>query len=365
MPGNTPTRGRPTASFGVTIGRRVLRCERVREFIPTLCWLRGEQVGLVRAVASMARLRIVGVGTSEKGRAGALAAEFSDLSPGVVAAHDDLRAAMSVTDASLVLMAESGDFGNAAADAAAVEAAARRGARIVSFDPVPPSVQALALPAWGASVEARPLWGLVRSGASVTGGLAHGLEVLEQFGEVSAAALMCAAGREAGSLGARLVSAMDLVLRLMGEPEIVSASFAPPAEQRNARHETLVDSAGTLAATMRFVSGQSASVLVSTLGGPWHRGATILGPAGRLRVWDDGFVWTSPDGRVMDEHRAPDAAGDPAARAIAASIVAAMESAGEVMQTPGVLAMAETALLSARTGHGESPATLRRVADEP
>ncbi len=342
------------------------------KFIKTLCWMRTEQVPLLREIAALASLQLVSVGTAEKGRASALAAELADLSPAAPsppAAHDDLRAALSVTEASLVLLADTAGFGESPADAAALEAAARRGTRIVSFEFLPPTTATLASTAWQTTIEGVPLWDIVRSAAAVDASatMREGLATLENFGEVSAVAVLCAAAPNAGSLGARLASAMELIHAVAGEPELISASHVAPAEMRGLRMGSLPESHGSLSAALRFDANRSASVLASDQTGPWHRGVTILGPGGRLRLWDEGFVWTAPDGRVLDEQRTTAAPSDvdPAARLIAAAIAASSEPPANRAAAPAILAMAEAAMLSTRTGQPESPATLRRAAEAP
>jgi hypothetical protein len=119
--------------------------------------------------------------------------------------------------------------------------------------------------------------------------------------------------------------------------------------------------------------------VISDQAGRWNRSLMLVGPGGRIRVYDDGFEWVAPDGarvdasRALGASRASDAVGSAAGGAApgrsAAVIAEALERylggrEGTVppLDSGRVLAMAGAALLSARTGEGESPATIARMA---
>lgn len=332
--------------------------------INTLCWLRADQVSLVRAIAQRANLRIVAAGTEDRGRSAAVAAE---LHPDA-RAENDLRAALSSTDAALVLLADAGDFGEQAADASAVAAARTRGAMICSLEPIPPSVSVTSASEWAQSVAAAPLHAQVVNLASPESNAAmrEARHALEGFGAMTALAVSVTAGTEAGSLGARLYAAMDLIFMFAGQPEVISAQVVQPRAHRGARFEKLAQMHGTLTASLRFADQRAAAILASNQNGPWHHGVTILGEGGRLRVWDEGFVWTDPSGKIVDEHRADAPAGaEPAPVGLSQRLRSALEAPRPRAHNATVLAMAETAMLSARTGNAESPSTFLRVAGTP
>lgn len=316
----------------------------------------------MREVVELAGLSVAVAGTPERARG------VADLWGPDVRAHDDLRAAIAGTDESigLVLLADPAGFGEDAADAAAVEAVAKRGGRVVSFEPLPPTVQSISA-GWGASVDGTPLHAAVgfAGAARATPSIRAALDALEHFGAVTAFAANCTAGPNAGSLGARLLAAMEMVYFIAGEPESISASSSLPREA--GRDGRLHELRGTMTANIRFSDRRTATVLVSATTEPWHRGITILGEAGRMRVWDEGFSWTGPDGSILDEHRSEVGGGAfrPAARHIAAAVVDAMGTPSPRVHANTVLAMAETAMLSVRTGSAESPETMRRVAERP
>ena len=114
-----------------------------------------------------------------------------------------------------------------------------------------------------------------------------------------------------------------------------------------------------------------ASIIASDQGGRWNRTTTLVGPKGRLRIFDDGFEWIGPDGAKVDQSRRatrkrgsdPDV---PHAVAAIADSLSRMLDAGAPDPGPSdhaaILAAGQAALLSARTGQAESPATIKRMA---
>lgn len=332
--------------------------------INTLCWLRADQVGLLRALAQQAALNFVSVGTEDRGRSAAVAAELQP----EARAENDLRAALSATDADLVLLGDAGDFGEQPADVSAIAAARTRGVLICSLEPIPPSVSVTSESQWAQPVAAAPLHAQVVNLASpeTSAVMREARHALEGFGAMTALSVSVTAGPEAGSLGARLYAAMDLLFMFAGQPEVISAQVVQPRALRGARFEKLAQMHGTLTASVRFADQRAAAILASNQNGPWHHGVTILGEGGRLRVWDEGFVWTDPSGKIVDEHRTEmPADAEPAPTGLALRLRHAIESPKPKSHTAVVLAMAETAMLSARTGNAESPSTLLRTAGVP
>lgn len=332
--------------------------------VKAFCWLRAEQLPLVRSIAEQADLRIVAAGTDDRGRSGAIASELG----ADVRAENDLRAAISATDAAFVLLADPGDFGEQPADAAAVAGARGRGVSVCSLEAIPPSVAAIGASEWTQTVEGSPLHFHVINAASPQANtpVSEALHAMENFGEITAMAVSVTAGPDAGSLGARIFAAMDLLFLFAGQPELISASIVQPRTMRGPRAERLAQTQGTLTASVRFADHRAATILASNQSNPWHHGLTVLGAGGRMRVWDDGFAWTDPQGRVIDEHRVESPAStNPAAASLAERVRRALETPKPRTHNATVLAMAETALLSARTGNAESPSTLLRVAGAP
>ena len=326
-----------------------------------VAWLEPDQVDLVREVAREAGVSIVAAGTPAKGQsvAGALETE----------AVDDLRKVLLTTTSRLVLIASPGDFGRAIEDAAAVSSAGLRGVHIVSLVPVPAGAIAATAGGW-LDGSPRPL-DIIRFVplATLPGSIRGGADVLESFGAIRCATIEVLSKSNEALLGAGLMAAMEFAHRLLGEPEGVLATLvAGGGTREGAVRDDLRIASGHVLATLRYGDGRSANVLVSDQAGRWNRTATILGPGGRLRIFDDGFEWIDAEGDKVDESRRRRRGEEPptpfAVAAIAEQIRAIVEGdsggapRGDLM---AALAMTQAGLLSARTGQAESPATIRRM----
>ncbi|GIK18867.1 MAG: hypothetical protein DYG93_01730 [Leptolyngbya sp. PLA2] len=330
-----------------------------------VAWLEEHQASLVGRVVEAAGLRLVGAGSPGRGRAGAAAAALG------VGALDDLRAALAEADCDLVLLASPGEFGASSADLAPLVAARSRGVRIASLEPIPATAIELAGGGWTGGnprpIDAVRFCPLARSSRSFR----DAAEVLQMFGPVRTLAVETCCTPAEGSLGARLFAAMELVHWLMGEPETIDAAFAGPAQGPGVHAlpgETLRDLHGDLTANLRYADGRAACVLASDQSGRWSRTATLLGPNGRLRVFEDGFEWVSRAGEKVDQARRTKKRGSEptphAVEAIAESLSRLIDpSAGDdaPLDHESLLCMSQAALLSARTANGESPATIRRM----
>ncbi|MEX2218634.1 MAG: hypothetical protein WD749_07710 [Phycisphaerales bacterium] len=328
----------------------------------TLAWLDPAQLGLVRAVADAAELRIIAAGSP--GRASSVAADLG------CRPLDDLRSAIATTECDLVLIAGPGAFGAGAGseDAAAAARAAERGTRIASLEPVPASALEFAGGGWGESpspVLFCPAGGHWRA-------LRESSELLGAFGPPGTVAVEAWGAPAEGSLGARLFGALEVIHSLVGEPETIEASFvcagatagihALPGESLRGLH-------GDIAATLRFADGRAATLVASDRAGRWGRSVTLVGPGGRLRIDDAGHEWIGPGGEIVDQTTAEAASGaSHAASAIAHSLTRLLEPAlpdSVPQDASAVLGIAQAALLSCRTAQGESPATIRRMVGAP
>jgi predicted dehydrogenase len=197
-------------------------------------------------------------------------------------------------------------------------------------------------------------------------------EVLEAFGPIRSMSVESHGSPAEGSLGAHLYAGLDLVLSLMGEPETIDAPCAMLSVGKTVRAipgESLRDLHGDITASLRFVDGRAAGLTVSDQGGRWGRTVMLLGEKGRIRIFDDGFEWIGPDGKTIDETRPRKAKkGEPVLSAGPAAFVDGLSRLLDPgIPEPGpsnhaaVLTLCQTALLSARTGQGESPSTIRRM----
>lgn len=320
----------------------------------------------MRAVAAAAGLNLVAAGCGAKGRSSAVAAALA------CEPVDDLRSALTEGQCDVVLIASAGGFGAAASpsDAAAVLAASQRGVRVLTLEPLPASALELGgpwRPAGGAApADAVRFIPLARSAKPFR----DAAEILEMFGKPRTVLVEACCRPEEGSLGARLFGAVETLLCLMGEPETVDAAYAPPHRSQLIPQlgETLRDTHGDIAASVRFGDGRAAAIVASDQSGRWSRAVTMLGPEGRLRIYDDGFEWVNAAGDRVDASRETKRRGETAASrgvqviadAIRRTLDPAIPDEGP-LDRAAVLAVCQSVLLSTRTGSGENPATIRRM----
>lgn len=333
----------------------------------TLVWLAPGQLAFVREVIAAAELELVGAGCPVRAQAGPVA---SDLATTCI---DDLRSALLSLDADLAFLAAPGAFGTSPEDAKAALAFGARKGLVATMEPIPASALDLTSGGWATTraLDSIRLCPLARLSAPFRA--AH--ESLDAFGRVRTLTVEAWCSPREGSLGARLFSAIELILHVMGEPESVDAAFVPPDLDRAVRPtpgDTLRDLHGDITASLRFGDGRAANLVASDHAGRWNRTATLLGPGGRLRVFDDGFEWIGADGKKKDESRP---AGSRRGVEGAHAVAALKESLDRVLdrsmpgEPPGdhaaVLAIGQAILLSARTGQHESPGTIRRMTGLP
>lgn len=334
-----------------------------------IVWSEESRVGFVRAVLRAADLSVVGAGSPEKGRAGSVASALG--CPPV----DDLRTALTEGDCDLILIVSAGEFGATAnpGDPGAVAAARQRGVRIATLDPIPARALELSV-GWTTSgsggaraVDGARFVPLARAGAAFR----DAAEVFEMFGGARTLTVEACCRPEEGTLGARLFSAVELLLWLMGEPESVDAAYAPPRAGLLVPlpGESLRDAHGDITANFRFGDGRAAGLLASDQSGRWSRNLMMLGEGGRLRVYDDGFEWVNSAGERVDAARQTKRRGETPETPRSVEAVAdglrrlldpAVPEAGP-LDHGAILAVCQALLLSTRTGSEESPATIRRM----
>lgn len=354
-------------------------------------WLNPDQLDLLQAVAELAGLNIVSVGTGHTGQSSRLA---EALGPSV-APLDDLRGAVASVKTDLLLLLASDQLGSSrpAEDADLLRDCQARSVRVASLEPVPAALLELAAGAHDADFAelrgagaALARWSNFVPLSRATKALRDAADVIAQFGPVRSASIECLGAPAHGSLGSRLLDAMDLALNLVGEPETIDASFLG-AHAGQAVHtlpgETLRALQGDLTAHLRFADGRACSILASNQAGRWERVITLIGPGGRLRIYNDGFEWIGIGGERVDQSRprrsqkpafkppttkaaetdAPSGAAAAIAEQIATLLrVGSADTGSSSLDLARVLALGQTALLSARTGEGESPSTILRMA---
>ncbi len=344
-----------------------------------LVWLDEGQVALVRNVAEVARLRVVSAGCSGRGRSAAVA-EALGSEP-----FADLRQAISTAEVDVAFFAsaagEEGKGPSPLDDAESLRIAGERGVALVSLEPSPSSV-ALSQRA------TKALTGVGRAEGSAivkfvpstrrTKGFRAAREVLEAVGPARTVSISQRSSGTQGSLAAKLYDAMLTLLLLQGEPEVIDASNSGPDTSGGvhlAPGENLRTLRGDLTANVRFGSGRSASIVLSESAGRWFRGVTVISRGGCVRMDDKSFEVIDAAGRTTDRsrtrlttggHTDPDATPETGgALAIGEQIAAILEGRAEsesAVERETALAMCEAALLSARTGQGEAPATILRMA---
>ncbi len=343
-----------------------------------LLWIGAGQEALAQGVATHAGLDVRIVGGAPAGAARGLAEAIG------ADAADDFRHALRTADVDVVVALTVSDRGEREAleDGETQKACAERGVALISIEPAPASLIELIRPK-GHERPARacpafaPLLRLCM-------GFRAAKEALEAFGQVTTLDLSCRSGRGEGTLAARVFDAMDAVVSLMGPPETIDASVRGPCAEsglRLAAGESLALLRGDMTAHLRYSDGRSAALTLSERGGRWFRGATMIGENGCLRVDEQGFEWLDASGALVDSSggekrkgragKAPGRSASPeapvsgAAAAIGEQIRRLLDPRSQEtapVDLRNVLATAEAALLSARTGQPESPATMLRMA---
>ncbi len=373
-------------------------------------WLAPAQAALGVAIVEALRARQWGgslrVGSSSAGEAASLAAALQ-----ANAAGDDLRTALATSEGGAFFLGSPGPFAglpDAAqrlADVDLLENARKRGVAVASLEPLPASlIELLEMQvdssatvsnasagvggAGGAGVQlgndARgsagerdrmPSW-VVQAGLTRwTSSVKAALDVAEQLGPVRSMSIESIGPAWAGTLGARVADALDLAMLFLGEPESVDAAFDSPSEGglRPASGDTLRDLRGDLTANLRFGGGRSAVVFASSEAGQPRVRATLIAAKGRVSIGSGGFEWIHTDGTVVESPTAAATSADALttfAGAIADQLLRLntpgaehdMRSGASAGNAATMLAMAQAALLSCRTGEAESPATMLRMA---
>jgi hypothetical protein len=334
---------------------------------PAILWLTCDQLPLARAICALADLHPVGAGGPERGQGSAVAAELETR-------HlDDLRAALAGEEAALFWLGAPGLFGGGATaddDAAALVAARGRSALVLSLEPIPASATDLASGWLEQPGPARPA-DCVACGPRLRLGrpFRDAAEVLASFGEIRSAMIESWRRPGQGSLGAQVYDAMDLLCALLGEPETVDAAYVAPGPRAGRQPgDSLRGFCGDLTASLRFADGRTASLVASDHAGRWNRTVTLLGERGRLRIFDDGFEWIDAAGEKVDASRQSTREGPARISHEVASITDEIERRLDpAIPAPGppdhamIFALCQAALLSARTGQCESPASIRRM----
>ena len=184
-------------------------------------------------------------------------------------------------------------------------------------------------------------------------GFERASEVFDTFGERHAANIFLGCGPGQGTLFARLFDAMDLAEAIGGTVEQMHAALWRPI---GVVPETLRLLTGTLTINLRFRDNRCASLCVSDCAGAWLRRVVVVGVGGSVRIDDGGFEWIAPDGRTIDAHREKrtPSPGELVARQVR-RLLEGRDRISPPPDTARILALCETARISARTGSPETP----------
>lgn len=347
------------------------------EGIPALAWLEPAQAALVRAIAARAGLRIVaaGIPNTIQRRSAPDAASIDGAEP-----FSDLRSALATADVRAALIASPAPSGDATVgDGDLFRLARARNILLLSFEPIPASLGEARTAETAQWLETCRFLGLFRSIPA----LATVDELLDSFGTPRTLTVSFRSGRGQGSLGARLFDAMHTVHSILGVPESIDASIITQVAASGLRlepSEALRALQGDLTANLRYAGAKSAALSLSDRAGRWFRGVALVGESGCIRMDESGVERNDAEGQITEKSPAPrkkpaskggvlfDQLIDPPAfEALAEAARRAVDPRAtkpEPFDLEAVLSMCEAAILSARTGQPESPATVVRMAGE-
>lgn len=282
-------------------------------------------------------------------------------------ASDDFRRTIAEhPEAGLVMFALSNDERDALTHPGSLpRALTASDTPILSIEPVAPSLNDVRRlnedhPAWLQRFHRAP-------NLMAAPGAVAALAALESFGRVRSIDLALRSGGEV-SLAALLIDAMEFVAATLGEPESIDASLSgldAPSGLRLTVGDALTSITGDLSAHLRFADDRAAAISLSDRAGLWFRGATLLGAGGCIRFDDRSFEWTDSAGATVDESAATSKVAlsfDELFQQQAEAIFAGRSEPTPPLRRIKAYALAEAALLSARTGQPESPATILRMA---
>ena len=321
-----------------------------------IIWTDEPRLEAARSIAAEAGLRVVAAGCPAAERAAAVAAEL-DCQP-----RSDLRATLAQADADVVLICSPGRFGatHDEADAESVRAAASRGTRVHTLEPVPAGPDAATGGAWLKQRDGRRAVDAARRVPSpmMGAGLREGRELLATLGAIRSLAVTSGGPRAHGSAGARLADAAAVLYALVGVPEHVDAASGPIDARSDASVPHRISGAA-ISLVARYADGRTATLVASDAWAVDELRVDALTEDGRVQMSTNGFVWYSGDGTQRDRHDAPRPASWPAR--VASEMLRADAASAAPGEPLAVLAIVEAAVLSTRTGQAESPETVLRL----
>ncbi len=335
-----------------------------------MIWAMPGQVEMLSGALGRAGVEVVGAGCPVSAQTGTVAQGFG------CGVQDDLRHMLSSETPDLVLLAAPGEFGHRDLeyDLGALQVAHSREVAVASLEPIPGEATVISGTRWGEALQTGAFGEFVRVVPMVRRGklIDELMATLETFGVIRSMSVSICAPGVYGSLGARVFETMDLVRTLVGVPEIIDASYQVGGQvggNANGLHQlpgqSLRDLHGTMTAHLRMGDGRGVLMQVSDQVGRSGVSMTIFGDEGEIRVWDGGFRRLDGDGVSIDSFEfEKDSDVEPSSARLTEQLIQLCSGVGPVrspVDHASVLAMGHTALLSARTGQGETPETIRRL----
>lgn len=330
-----------------------------------MVWAIPEQVEMLAAVLSAGGIEVVGAGCPVSAQSGTVAQGFG------CPVQDDLRHMLSSEDPDLMLLAAPGSFGqqDLEHDLAALQRAHSREVAVATLEPIPGEATVISGTSWTEALHTGAFGEFVRVVPMIRRGrlIDEMMATLETFGPIRSLNVSLVAPKVYGSLGARVFEVMDLVRTLVGVPEMIDASYqgASSAGLHQLPGQSLRELHGVLAAHLRMSDGRGVLMQVSDQVGRSGLMIDALGDEGQIRLRDEGFTRFDLDGKEIDSFVIErDEAVDPSSMRLTEQLIQLCSGVGPVrspVDHASVLAMGHTALLSARTGQGETPETIRRL----
>lgn len=339
-----------------------------------MVWAMPEQAEVLIPILKDSGITVTGAGCPDSTKSGAVAKSFG------CDVQDDLRHLLSTETPDLVLLASTTGFADqdSELDLAALEQAHSREMAVATLEPLPTRPGVMTGTAWMDTNHARLSTELAAVVPMIrqTGLIDELMATLESFGAIRSMSVSLSAPASFGSLGARIFEAMDLVRTLVGVPQTIDASFqsAHRVGVTNGIHplpgQSLRNLEGILAAHLRMPDGRGIVMQVTDQVGQSVLRLSILGSEGQILVTDDGFERFDTSGNLIDTFRLSTSNHqdssiiDPSAIRLCEQLIQLCSGVGPVrapVDHPSVFAMGHAALLSARTGQGETPSTIRRL----
>lgn len=339
-----------------------------------MVWAMPEQVEMLVPVLERIGIQVVGAGCPISAQSGTVAKTFG------CDVEDDLRHLLSTQRPDLVLLASTRGFADQESelDFAALEHAHSQEVSVATLEPLPTRPGVMTGTGWMDSNHARYSTELAVIVPMIrqTNLVDELMATLETFGAIRSMSVSLSAPSSFGSLGARIFEAMDLVRTLVGVPQTIDASFqsAHRVGVTTGIHplpgQSLRDLEGILTAHLRMPDGRGIVMQITDQVGLSALRLSILGSEGQIMVTDYGFERFDASGKLIDSCQMIKLNPqykldlDPIAIRLSEQLIQLCSGVGPVrapVDHPSVFAMGHAALLSARTGQGETPSTIRRL----